>query len=67
MIFEKIKEFCYKNNISINEFEKRCGIGNGTVGRWKNDTSKPTLSTLEKIERATHIPISIWLGNAEEK
>jgi len=67
LIFEKIKKFCCENNISINEFEKRCGIGNGTVGRWKNNASKPTLYTLEKIEKATNVPIPIWLDNAEEK
>ena len=57
MIFEKIKKFCCENNISINEFESR----------WKNNTSKPTLYTLEKIEKATNVPIPIWLDNAEEK
>lgn len=61
MIFQKVKDYCKENNLSISSFEKLCNIGNGTVARWENDESKPTLSTLEKIERATGIPMSMWI------
>lgn len=57
MIYKKIIKYCKANNLSVSAFEKKCGIGNGTVGRWK-DGSKPSLDTLEKIEKATGIPIS---------
>ena len=61
------KSFVTKTTFLLTNSKKRCGIGNGTVGRWKNNASKPTLYTLEKIEKATNIPILIWLDNAEEK
>lgn len=61
MIFLKVKKYCEENNISISNFEKKCGIGNGTVSRWEDDASRPSLSTLEKIEKATNIPISKWI------
>lgn len=38
-----------------------CGIGNGVVGAWKDDESKPTLKTLEKIAKATKTSITTWL------
>ena len=61
MIFQKVKEYCKKNNLSNSSFEKKCNIGNGTVSRWENDDSKPSLSTLEKIEKATGIAVAEWI------
>lgn len=61
MFYKKVLEYCEENNISISAFEKKCNIGNGTVGRWKEDGSKPTLSTIEKIAEATEIPAADWL------
>jgi len=54
-------EYCEKNKLSIAAFEKKCGIGNGTIGRWENNSSLPTMSTLQKMEIATKIPIRKWV------
>lgn len=62
MIYQNVVAYCKKNNISISTFEKKCDIGNGTVGRWRNDSSKPSLATLEKIQNATGISISEWVS-----
>lgn len=61
MFYKKVIDYCKKNNLSIRAFEKKCGIGNGTIGRWKNDNSNPSLQTVEKISNATGIPISDWI------
>lgn len=61
MVYRKVVAYCEKKNISICEFEKLCGIGNGVVGAWKDDKSKPTLNTLEKIAKATNTSITRWL------
>lgn len=61
MIFQKVKNYCREKDLSISAFEKMCNIGNGTVAWWENDESKPSLATLEKIERATGIPASTWI------
>ena len=55
--------YCKENQISIMEFERKCDIGNGTVGRWKNDNSKPTVQTLSKIATATGIPLERWASD----
>lgn len=61
MIYDKVIEYCEKNKLSIAAFEKKCGIGNGTIGRWENNSSLPTMSTLQKMEIATKIPIRKWV------
>ena len=66
MIYENIVSYCKENGISISAFEKKCGIGNGTIGGWKDDISKPSLATLEKIAKETEIPIAKWLEIRKE-
>ena len=61
MISDKVDEYCENAGITICRFEKICGIGNGTVGRWRKNSSKPSLTTLFKIEKATGIPIYMWI------
>jgi transcriptional regulator with XRE-family HTH domain len=49
MIYERIKSLCDKNGISIAKLESKCGIGNGSIGKWNDDKTAPRLATLEKI------------------
>ena len=64
MIYKKIIEYCNKNDLSISAFEKKCGIANGIVGKWK-DGGNPSLETLQKIVSATGIPIEEWTKEIE--
>lgn len=57
MIYKKIIKYCEENNLSIAAFEKKCDIGNGTVGKWEKG-SKPSLDTLEKIAKVTGITVA---------
>mgnify|MGYP002853985280 CR=1 FL=1 len=60
--YERVLEYCKEEGISIYEFEKRCNIGNGTVGRWKNETSQPSIKTLTKIVSTTGTTMPYWFG-----
>ena len=62
MVYEQILKYCEEENISLSEFEKRCKIGNGTVGKWKDGKTSPTIKTLNKISIHTDITIGYWLG-----
>lgn len=63
MVFaENIRNYCSNNGISNMEFEKRCGLSNGIVYKWEKGIAKnPNITTLQKIETATRIPMSRWL------
>lgn len=61
MVYNNVIEYCGKNNISISAFEKKCGLPNGLVGKWKEKGYEPSVSTLQKIESATKVPIKKWL------
>ena len=64
MIYNKIIKYCNENSLSISAFEKKCGLANGTVGKWK-DGGNPSLETLHKIVLATCIPIDEWMKESE--
>ena len=62
MIYDRIVEDCNEEHIPISEFEKRCQIGNGTVGKWKDNKTEPSFKTLAKIPKWTGISIGYWLN-----
>ena len=62
MLYDRVSEYCIEEGITISEFEKRCKIGNGTVGKWKDDKTQPTMKTLLKISKCTGISIGYWLN-----
>jgi len=43
------------------KFEKICELANGIVGKWRDGKAKPTLSTIEKIAKATNTSVSSWV------
>lgn len=62
MIYERVIEYCESEKITVKEFEKRCRIGNGTVGKWKSGKAAPSIRILSKIQASTGITIGYWLG-----
>lgn len=61
MIYKNIIAYCDANNLSIMAFEQMCELGNGVVGKWQDGKLQPSLGSLQKIEKATGIPIADWL------
>jgi len=55
LYYKKVEAYCKKNNIAISVFEKRCGLGNGTIGGWID--SNPRIDSLQKV--ATEMGISL--------
>ena len=62
MIYEKVLEYCRNEGIPVCEFERRCEIGNGTVSKWRQDRSSPSVKTLSKIVHGTGLDLMHWLG-----
>ncbi len=36
MVYERIKDEAVKQGINISELEKKSGLGNGTIGGWRD-------------------------------
>ena len=62
VLVSNIEAYCSNNDITEAEFERKCDLGKGIVCRWRNGLIKaPTMTTLQKIETATRIPMSRWI------
>ena len=55
MYYETIYRLAKERGISIKALEEATGLGNGTIGKWKN--LKPNLGNLEKV--AAHLGVSV--------
>lgn len=61
IIVENIERFCGNQGITVKEFERRCKLGNSTVGKWKRGLTSPSMNTLQRISEATEVPLEIWI------
>ena len=47
MNIDKLAAMCKERGISFRKLEKECGLGNGTIARWK--TSSPSVANLKAV------------------
>lgn len=64
MIFEAISRWCEKKNITIKQLEKKAGLKNGAIGKWK--TCSPTLKNLEKVADALGLSVNTLIREAKK-
>ncbi len=60
MFYEKVKDYCSKNGLSVSGFEQKCRLSNGSVSKWESG-GYPSIPTLKKIAESTKIPIEKWV------
>lgn len=58
-VYEKIKAIADQNSLSIQEIEKRSGLGNGSVSKWA--TSMPKADSLYKVAKILDRSIEYFL------
>ena len=63
MIFENICRISENRGISIKRLEKKAGLKNGAIGKWR--TSSPTVKNLQKVADALGVSVNTLLR--EEK
>ena len=56
-MYDRIKALCEKRGMSIYELERSAGIGNGTIGKWR-DNRKPNISSLEAVAKVLDISVA---------
>lgn len=63
-MLDKIKKWCKENDTSISALEKKCGLGNGTIGGWEKST--PRVDSLMSVSKITGLSLE-ELINTENK
>ena len=49
MIYDKVKEVCKKQGISVSAVEREAGLGTGTISKWNE--SSPTVDNLQAVAK----------------
>lgn len=55
MLYDEIKKLCREQGISISVLERECGIGNGVIGKWRQNN--PSIRNLCAVSAALNVPI----------
>lgn len=57
-IYDKIKLLADSQKITIQELEKRAGLGNGTIGKWKE--TSPSFASIAKVAGVLNVSLDIF-------
>lgn len=55
MVYDKVKKLADKQEISIYALEKKAGLQNGAISKWKE--SSPTLKSLQAVAAALDVTL----------
>lgn len=56
MLYNRVRNLCRSNKISIAQLEKIIGLGHGTISKWKNVS--PTLRSVKLVADYFNITLS---------
>ena len=59
MIYDKIKEICQQQGVSIALVEREAGLSNGTIRKWNK--SSPTVDNLKAVANVLNTQIEKFI------
>ncbi len=65
MIYDKVKEVCKEEGISVTALEKQAGLKPGAICKWNN--SVPIATNLKAVAEILNKPIEYFLDDLEVK
>lgn len=65
-IGREVRTFREKLGITMSELAKAAGISAGMLSKIENGTTSPSLSTLQALSRALHVPVTALFRSFEE-
>lgn len=58
MDYNVLKEYIASKKLSIHQVEKSAGLGNGTISKWEDGKTSPTLASLEAVADVLKINVT---------
>lgn len=62
-LYDKVKLLADSKKITIQELEKRAGLGNGAIGKWR--TVSPSFSSMAKVAGILGVSLDIFVSKEE--
>lgn len=63
MVYEKVKELCEKNNITVSRLEKNLKFGNCTILKWKD--SSPSFEKIKMVADYFNVSIDYFVEGSD--
>lgn len=57
-IYNNVVQLANDKGMNIAQLEKKAGIANGTIGKWKNENNKPLVDTVVKVAQALGVTVN---------
>ncbi len=64
VLYQRIKELCARNNITISRLESELGFGNSSIKKWEK-TSSPSIDKILKVAKYFNVSIDYLLGRTD--
>ena len=65
-IGNEVREFRHKQNMTVADLAKRAGVSAGMLSKIENGNTSPSLSTLQALSHALHVPVTAFFRRFEE-
>lgn len=63
-LYDRIKMLCERNHVTLQQLEDACGLGNGTVSKWKTK-STPSIDKVVKIATFFNVSVDFLSGRTD--
>lgn len=64
ILYNRIKELCYKNGITIAKLESDLGFGNASIKKWEK-VSSPSVDKILKVSSYFNVSVDYLLGKSD--
>lgn len=65
MLLQNINSLCARKKITIATLERKAGLSNGAIGKWKK--SEPKLYSVVRVAKALKVSVDFLLREPKEK
>lgn len=63
-LYDRIKMLCERNSVTLSQLEDACGLGNGTISKWKSRTT-PSIDKVVKIAAYFNVSVDFLSGRTD--
>lgn len=64
VIFQRVKDLCIENNITIANLEVALGMGRASINKWRH-TQSPTIDKISKVANYFNVSIDYLVGASD--
>ena len=58
MIYDNVVELMIEKNMTIFELERKAGLANGTVRKWKDSTNSPKIESVMAVAKVLGVTVN---------